>query len=131
MPVLDTCFVIDFLRGDEAATRLLGLLQQGSRPLGVGPHTEFELYQGIGRSRAPEAEKQRVDSFLAELVHFPFNSEAARTAGLLDAQLADRGRRPAILDLLIACTAMAAREPVVTRDNGLLRDIPGLEVLGY
>ncbi|MFA5943331.1 MAG: PIN domain-containing protein [Candidatus Thermoplasmatota archaeon] len=131
MPVLDTCFVIDFLRGDPGAVRLLTLLQQGSRPLGITAHTEFELFAGIGRSRQPDADKQPLESFLAELVRFPFTSEAARTAGLLEAQLASKGQRPAILDLLIGCTALHAGEPVVTRDRNPFQSIPGLEVLAY
>lgn len=131
MPVLDTCFVIDFLRGDPAAMRLMTLLQQGTRPLGITSHTEFELYAGIGRSRRPDAEKQRVEEFLAELVRFPFTPEAARTAGLMEAKLSAEGRAPPILDLLIGRTALHSGEPIVTRDGRPFQAIPGLEVLVY
>lgn len=131
MPVLDTCFVIDFLRGDAGAAKVMALLQQGSRPLGITPHTEFELYAGIGRSRQPDTEKQRVEAFLAELVSFPFSPAAARAAGLLEARLSAAGRRPFILDLFIGCTALHAGEPIVTRDRDPFEAIPGLEVLAY
>lgn len=131
MPALDTCFVIDFLRGDPKAAAVMRLLQQGTRPLGISPHTEFELYAGIGRSTRPDTEKQRVEAFLAELVRFPFSSEAARMAGLLEAQLAKQGVRPPVMDLLIGCSALHAGEPIVTRDAAPFQRIAGLEVLAY
>jgi tRNA(fMet)-specific endonuclease VapC len=131
MPALDTCFVIDFLRGDPRAVAVMRLLQQGTRPLGISPHVEFELYAGIGRSSRPDAEKQRIEAFLAEIVRFPFTSEAARTAGLLDAQLAAQGARAPLMDLLIGASALHAGEPLVTRDAGPFQRIAGLEVLAY
>jgi tRNA(fMet)-specific endonuclease VapC len=131
MPALDTCFVIDFLRGDPGAIAVMRLLQQGTRPLGISPHVEYELYAGIGRSNQPDAAKQRVEAFLAELVRFPFTPEAARMAGLLDARLAAQGVRLPVMDLLIGCSALHAGEPVVTRDASPFRRIEGLEVLVY
>lgn len=131
VPALDTCFVIDFLRGDARAAAVMRLLQQGTRPLGITPHTEFELYAGIGRSARPDAEKQRTEAFLAELVRFPFTSEAARTAGLMEAQLAAQGIRPPLIDLFIGCSALHAGEPIVTRDAASFKRVTGLEVLVY
>lgn len=131
MPVLDTCFILDVLRGEARAEGVWRLLQQGTRPLGISPHSEYELYRGIGRSTRPDAEKQRVEAFLAELVRFPFSSEVARLAGLMDARLSAEGTRPSALDLFIGCAALHAGEPVVTRDAGPFRAIPGLEVLAY
>lgn len=131
MPVLDTCFVIDVMDGETAARDVLRLLQKGTRPLGISPHTEFELYSGIGRSKEPDAGKQELEAFLAELVRFPFSAQVARLAGLLEADLARRGKRPPLLDLFIGCAALHAGEPIVTRDVTHFRAIPGLEVLAY
>lgn len=131
MPVLDTTFVIDFLRGDEKAARVMRMLQQGAAPVGVTPYTHFELYAGIGRSRRPDEEKQRVEGFLRSLVVFPFEPEAAKLAGLLDAQLAAGGRTTGLLDLLIGCTALHHGEAIVTRNKKHFEAIPGLDVLVY
>lgn len=131
MPILDTTFVIDFLRGDGAAARLMRLLQQESAPLGITPYTHYELYAGLGRSARPDDEKRRVDGFLRMLVVFPFEAEAAKMAGLLDARLARDGTPIGLLDLLIGCIAVHHGEAVVTRNRRHFEPIPGLEVLGY
>lgn len=131
MPVLDTGFAIDFLRGDERATRLMHLLQQGSDPLGVTPYTHFELYSGIGRSHRPDEETRKVEGFLRSLVVFPFEPEAAKHAGLLDARLQREGASIGLLDLLIGCTALHHGESVVTRNKRDFEAIPGLRVLAY
>ncbi len=131
MPLADTCFVIDVLRGDEKAVRLLDLLRQGSAPLGVSPYTHFELYAGIGRSNRPEKEIQKVEELLGALALFDFTPAVARQAGLLDAQLSRRGKAVSLVDLLIGCTAIQAGQDVVTRNARDFRQIPGLRVLAY
>lgn len=131
MPLLDTCFVIDVLRGDAQAGRLLDMLRQGSAPLGVSPFTHFELFAGIGRSKRPEEEIQRVEEFLGALATFEFTPSAARQAGLLDAQMSSRGRTVSLVDLLIASTAIQAGQDLVTRNGKDFRHFPALRVLEY
>lgn len=90
MPVLDTSYVIDYLEGEEDAVSIFDFLRQQSAPLGVATYTH-ELYAGIGRARAPERERRQVEGFLDGLAVFGFEPEAARQAGLLDADLAEEG----------------------------------------
>lgn len=131
MPILDTSFVIDLLAGDQDAARLLRLLQQGSAPVGVTPYTHFELYAGVGRSRRAAEEGRKVEDFLRELFLFPFEPEAAKAAGFLDARLAAEGKNVGLVDLLIGATALHHGEAVVTRNKRHFEMIPGLEVLVY
>lgn len=131
MPVLDTSFVIDFLEGEEDAVTIFDFLQQGSAPLGVTSYTHFELYAGIGRSSQPDQERQQVEGFLDGLSVFGFAPEAARQAGLLDAELAAEGEPVGLVDLMIAATALHHGQSVVTRDPGGFGRVPGLEVLSY
>lgn len=131
MPVFDTSFVVDFLRGDEGARRLMRLLERGAAPLGVTPYTHFELYAGIGRSDRAAEEKRRVESLLDALVVFPFEAEAAKFAGLLDARLEREGRSVGLVDLLMGCTALHHGESLVTRNRKHFAPIPGLDVLAY
>lgn len=131
MPVFDTAFVIDFLRGDDGAKRVMDLLRRGAAPLGVTPYTYFELYAGIGRSRRPDEEKRQVESFLRSLLVFPFEPEAAKLAGLLDARLQREGTAIGLVDLLIGCTALHHGEAIVTRNHRHFNAIPGLDVLPY
>lgn len=131
MPVLDTSYVIDVLEGDEDAVTIFDLLRQGSAPLGVTPYTHVELYAGIGRSSRPEEEHARVEGFLEGLTLFPFAPEAARHAGLLDAELSEEGQPLSLVDLMIGCTALHHGQSVVTKDEEGFEPIPGLEVLSY
>ncbi len=131
MPVLDTTFCIDLLRGREAAAELNRLLSQSTAPLGVTPHTHYELHFGIGLSQRPEEERQRVDGLLRELFCFAFDPEVARTAGRLAARARQGGQPMPLIDLFIAATALAHGEPVVTRDRGPFDRVAGLEVLSY
>lgn len=131
MPVLDTSFVIDFLEGEERAVTIFDFLRQGSAPLGVTSYTHFELYAGIGRSDRPDRERRQVEGFLESLTLFDFEAEAARHAGLLDAELAEEGQPVGLVDLMIAATALHHGQSVVTRDPGGFERVPGLEVLSY
>lgn len=109
----------------------MGILQQGSAPLGITPHILFELQGGIARSRRPEEEKSHVDGFLRSVITFPFEPEAARAAANLDARLEADGERVNLVDLFIGCTAVHHGEPVVSRDRRDFGRIPELEVLEY
>lgn len=131
MPVLDTAFVVDVLRKDTRATRLLRLLQQSSAPLGVSTFTIYELNRGIGRTEDAEEEQQRVEGFLRAVTVFHLEPQAARQAGMMDAQLVARGITVSLVDLLIGATAMHHGEAVVTRNVRDFQAIPGLDVLAY
>lgn len=131
MPVLDTSFVIDFLRGRERAVSIFDFLQQGSAPVGVTPYTHYELYAGIGRSSRGDEERQRVEGLLDGLAFFPFEPEAARQAGLLDAELSAAGQPSSLIDLMIGAIALHHGQAVVTRDRNAFEGIQGLEVLTY
>lgn len=131
MPVLDTAYVIDVLEGDEDAVTIFDFLRQGSAPLGVTPYTHFELYAGIGRSSRSDEERQRVEGFLDGLTVFDLEPEAARQAGLLDAELSAEGRPVSLVDLMIGCIALHHGQSVVTKDEEGFEPIPGLEVLVY
>lgn len=131
MPVLDTTFAIDLLRGDDDATKILALLQKGTAPIGVTPHTHFELYAGVGRSRRADLEAAAVDDLLSDLSLFEFTPEAAKLAGILDAELGRTGRRIGLVDLLIGATALHHGETIVTRNKKDFSAIPGLELLTY
>lgn len=131
MPLLDTTLCVDFLKDRRKAVEMVDVLQRGPAPVGTGPHTLYELYGGVGQAADERDERRRVEEFLRSLYVFPFEPEAARTAGLLEARLAGEGRTVPLLDLFIGCTALHHGEPVVTRNRRHFEPIPGLEVLSY
>lgn len=131
MPVLDTSFVLDVLRGRKPAVALLRILQQESTPLGIAVHTLYELYQGVGLSRLPQDEKLRIEGFVSSVLVFPFEPAIARNAGMVQADLQLRGRRMNEGDLFIGCTALHNGTNVVTKDRRDFEQIPNLSLLAY
>lgn len=72
-----------------------------------------------------------MESFLRSLVVFPFEPEAAKQAGLLDARFEREGLAIGLLNLLIGCTALHHGEAIVTRNRKRFDAIPGMDVLPY
>lgn len=131
MPVLDSTFIIDFLRGQSDAIRLMEILRQGSAPLGVTPITTFELFHGVGLASRRDREEQKVEQLLDNLLVFPIEPEGARMAGLILAGMQRAGEPISTLDLLIGCTAVHHGQAVVTRNRRDFDRVPGIEVLAY
>ncbi|WP_338041796.1 PIN domain-containing protein, partial [Natronobacterium lacisalsi] len=58
--IQDTSFIIDLLRGDESAKRLLNIVEKEARPQKVSSVTVLELYEGVARSRTQETKRDRI-----------------------------------------------------------------------
>lgn len=131
LPVLDTSFVVDVIRGHEKAGRLFRILEQESAVLGVSAATAYELFTGVARSETPGSEERKVEQFIESLALLPFELPTARIAGLLASQLTKRGSALGVVDLFIAATALEHGEPLVTRDRKDYERVPGLKLLSY
>ena len=135
MPCLDTCVILDILRGVPSltgrATAKIDDLRRRGRRLSVSRFTWAELYVGVCRSRDPAAEEAAILALLDPLTILEFDDKSARFFGSLTAQLYRTGRPIADIDILIAATALAAGELVVTRDVEHFSRIPGLVVETY
>lgn len=131
MPLLDSSFIIDVLRGRENAGRLFRILGQETAPLGTCGHVMFELYRGIAFGSRPEAEQRKIDDILQTLLQFDFTSEAARLAGKISGDLSKRGQTLNPVDLFISATALVHGQTVVTRNKAHFERVTGLQVLSY
>lgn len=131
---LDTSFLVDLLResargrGGPATDRLAGLADE---ELAISVHVSCELLAGAALSERPEREREVVYELCAAFrTAFPDERFAPTYARLL-AELEREGRRPPLMDLLIATAAVVDRAPLVTRDEGGFGRVPDLEVLAY
>lgn len=128
MVVLDTDVVIDYMRGEERAVDYIEQAVQGPEPLAVSAVTIMQLHHGVHRSRTPRREAAVVTDALDGFTLYAFDGEAAAMAGRILGAQTRQGRPVNLPDVMIAATALARAEPVVTRNIRDFRRIQGLEV---
>ncbi|MEM2870385.1 MAG: PIN domain-containing protein [Thermoplasmata archaeon] len=128
--ILETTFLIDILRGREAAGAVLTELERRSEPLFVSAPSVMELWQGALESGVPAKAREKVDEFLCAMPVLPLDGEAARRAAEVLHELARGGEPIETEDAMIAGIAIVRGQTVVTRDAHFAR-VPGLRVLKY
>jgi tRNA(fMet)-specific endonuclease VapC len=99
-----------------------------SQPVCVSVVTGAEVLYGL--ARRPRASAACGRSIPAAIEILPWDSACAVTYGALRAQLEERGKPLAPLDLLIASHALAIRCPLVSRDVTFTQ-VPGLKVVQW
>ena len=124
--LLDTNVCIDVLRGKRKVVECLSKCLPTDCFVSVV--TEFELIQGAARApkERREDEHRKVTRFLSVLQIVPFDSQCARIAGELNAELLNAGTPVSIADVFIAATGLRHDWTVVTsnvRDFARLKDL--------
>jgi len=128
--ILDTCFLIDVMNGDDEVAELVAELDVTGTPT-VASTTVMELWEGIHRAESTEAEREAVRDLLEGLREVPFDKKCAIKAGEISAALADSGQPIDVEDVMIASVALAHDAPVVTRKVSHFESVEGLEVASY
>lgn len=123
--MLDTDTCIAILRGNQAVIERRAAT---SDPVATTWITAAELYYGAAKSRAPEANRQLVRSFLGSLPVLDLDEAATQIFGEAKAMLERQGRRLADADLFIAAIAAARQATVVTGNRRHYERIPGVAV---
>lgn len=122
--LVDTDWVVDYLKAKEAAVDLLdGLVPEG---LAISLITYGEIYEGIYYGRNSRQHEQGFLGFLRGVdvlaITRPIMAEFARIRGELRA----RGQLIGDLDLLIAATALHHGLPLLTNNSRHFRRISQL-----
>jgi tRNA(fMet)-specific endonuclease VapC len=113
MTFIDTCVIIDFFEGDEKVVLKLNELSQKEK-LKTTAITEYELLKYKN-----DLKRQLAEDFLATLTVCPFDKASAAEAAVLFRKLSNVGRMVNESDLLIAGTAIANNDVLLTRDRNL------------
>jgi len=122
----DTTFIIDIMRGNEAAVRKAKELSDASVSILVGTPSIFELYVGVGLSGRTGEEKEKVVNVLKSLPSVPLDAASATRAGAIYAQRIREGARIDPEDAMLAGIAVLSNEPILTRNR---RDFTGISDL--
>lgn len=128
--ILETTFVIDFLKGRKDATSKMEALSDENISVEVASPTVFELYGGLIHLGKGEKEQQKIVSFLKGFAIYPLDSESAKIAGLIDGKLMKSGLMVDAEDSMIAGIAISNNKKLITRDEHFKR-IEELKIESY
>ncbi len=109
--LLDTAFLIDHMRGDQAAMARMERLWAEADALLVNEIAVCELLAGLRDADVPEG-----DALVGPLEFIQPGPDAARIAGRWRAEARARGYQLSLEDALIASAADAADATVLTRN---------------
>jgi len=113
MIVLDTSFLIDYLRGVEATYDLT----DEENEVAITTITYHEIMVGLKRKRSKKEEKFFKRLF-SEVKILPFDIKAAEESSSIAARLMAIGKEINALDILIAGIAIAnGADRIITRDT--------------
>ena len=128
--ILDTTFLVDVLRGSGEVGELIEELDAEGTPF-VSSVTVMELWEGIHRADATDAERAAVEELLGEIDELAFDRDCGTVAGEISATLGSEGEPIDPTDVMIAATALVHERPVVTRNVGHFDRIDGVTVVSY
>ena len=127
MIALDTCLLLDYLDGVDAAGEFVD--EHQAQPLFAPSLSLFEVYRGAARATGRDG-VERVTTALEWVEVLPLDEDASREAALIEAELLDAGERVNLGDTLIAGICRHNGAQIVTRDDHFER-IDGLETISY
>jgi tRNA(fMet)-specific endonuclease VapC len=124
--LVDTDWVIDYLKGEDRAIQLLDpLVPEG---MAVSLITYGEIYEGIYYSRTPAQHEQIFQAFLHAVTVLPLTERAMEKFARIRGDLRSRGQIIGDLDILIAATALDLNLTLITQNVRHFNRIEALEL---
>jgi tRNA(fMet)-specific endonuclease VapC len=123
--LLDSNTVIHYLRGSESVA--FRLRQTDKRQLGIPGVVAYEIEYGTLKSGSSRRRAFWSD-LLADLVHVPFDNEAAVEAAGVRVELERQGSVIGPIDLLVAGTALSRGAVLVTNNTKEFSRVKGLRL---
>lgn len=130
MPVLDTSFIVDLLRGKEEALQKLAEMEAQEIPLSTTEINVLELYRGACLSRKTHQNLEEIKKLLECFQVLELEEPVYEVFASLSANLLSKGRTIGAFDELIVAIILCHDGKIVTRDNHFT-EVTGLEVIVY
>lgn len=126
--LLDTNACIALINGVPAPVRSrYEKATGGGAQICVSAVVTFELRYGVAKSKRPELNNQRLETFLAgPIIVLPFDDEDARAAGSVRAFLEVSGKPIGAYDVLIVGQALVRKLTLVTANVSEFSRVKGL-----
>ena len=126
--LLDTDFVINVMRMVPRAQARFEALLDEDVDLAISTMTLVELYHGLGRLDGAPRERERIERMVHRLDPVPLDAPIAAKAGVIHGTLARGGRPIAIPDAIIAATALARDEELLSLNHRHFARVPDLRL---
>ena len=125
--LVDTDWAIDYLhQADRTVRRLEELFTDG---VGLSVTSLAELYEGLARSRKPDADADALRLFLEAVEVVPLDDAACRVFGEERARLREEGNLIGDMDLLIGATAISNNLTLLTNNRRHFERLQGLSIV--
>ena len=124
---MDTDWAIDYLhKADRTVRRLEELLING---VGLSIVSLAELYEGLARSRNPDADAEALRLFLEAVDVVPLDDATCRVFGEERARLREEGTLIGDMDILIGATAISSNVTLLTNNRRHFERMQGLNIV--
>lgn len=127
--LLDTNACIALINGspESVSSRFQHAAATGAQ-ISVPSIVAYELWYGVGKSKRPEFNSRRVETFFSGPLHvLPFDVEDAKSAGAIRSALEAKGRPMGAYDVLIAGQAVRHKLTLVTANVREFSRVAGLK----
>jgi len=130
MPVFDTSFIVDLLRGKPEAQQKLAEMEAEGVSFSTTEINVLELYRGAYLSGKTHQNLEEIKKLLECFQVLGLEESVYEVFASLSANLLSRGKAIGSFDELIAAIILLHDGKIVTRDNRF-KEVTGLEVIVY
>ena len=124
---MDTDWVIDYLhKADRTVRQLEALFTNG---VGLSIVSLAELYEGLARSRNPDADREALRLFLEAVAVVPLDDASCWVFGEERARLREEGNLIETMDILIGATAISNSLTLLTNNRRDFERMQGLSIV--
>lgn len=130
MPVLDSSFIVDLLRGNEKAFAKLVEMEAEYDSLSTTEINVLELYRGAYLSIKVNQNLEKIKKILECFQVLELEASSYEVFASLSASLLSKGRSIGAFDEIIAAITLCYNEKIITRDSHF-KEVSELEVIDY
>ena len=128
---LDTTFLIDFLRGEEATrTTYLRLKSEGYN-FATTTINAFEIFRGVDKRGRIKGEEEAVRKLLSRLIVWNLDIEAAERCSRIYTDIERTGKPVGVNDCLAAAIAITNGCQKIVSEDEHFQKISGIERISY
>ncbi len=125
--ILESTFIIDFLRGRSGTAEKMAELEESGLPIYTTSITVFEVIQGTRGNK----EEMAAARFFSAIQVIPLTKRSAMLSGKIRRLLLGRGRTIEPEDAMIAGISVLKQETLLTRNLKHFSAIEGLKTETY
>lgn len=129
--ILETSFIIDFMRGNENAVRKMKELIDSNNSISIASPTIFELFSGLEQSSMQSEELDKIHKIIHNQLIWQFDDSSAEIAGRIHGYSTKNNSGIDPIDAMIAGIAIKHNEKILTKNIKHFSKISNLKIENY